>query len=82
VLQALQSIGFSVFGFKYQFCAGTSLKIGFQGHTLLYILEPINVEFTLGKNPTVTFFYVNLIPLLIMTFLIHNFRRANEKVLV
>lgn len=54
--QALQCVGFPALGIKYQFCAGPSFKIGYQVRNIISKIEPMNVEFTLGINPTSAFF--------------------------
>ena len=77
--QAVQAIGFSTFGIKYQFCAGSSIKIGYQTNNILCKLEPINVEFTLGINPTINFFYVNIVPLIIICYLIYQINQHGLK---
>ena len=72
--QAMQVAGFSALGIKYQFCAGPSFKIGYQARNIISKIEPMNVEFTLGINPTLTFFYINLIPLIISFYFIYRIK--------
>ena len=77
--QAMQVVGFSLFGIKYQFCAGSSLKIGYQANDILYIVEVINSEFTLGINPTLKFFYINVVPVIIIFYLVNHVNQEHPK---
>ena len=65
-LQMLQLVGFCIAGYKYEFSAGTSLKLLYEDTRLEMTFKPITAEFTLGINLPAQFLYVNLFPLFII----------------
>lgn len=81
-LQVIQLVGFSLAGYKYQFSAGASLKLGYEDNNLLFVLKPLTAEFTVGMNLKDEFLYVNLVPLVMIVLITHYFSQKNDSVIV
>lgn len=81
-LQLIQVIGFSMFGIKYKFCAGSLISIGYDlySNSIYYIFKPIWIEFTVGKNIVNSFLYINIVPIIIaiMIFNLYDSRKGGN----
>ena len=72
-LQSAQLVGFCLGGCKYQFEAGTSLRWLYENNRMELVFKPITAEFKAGLNLPQDFFYVNLVPLLVIYLLQKHF---------
>lgn len=65
-IQLIQSFNFSLSGLKYLFYCGSVVAIGFYDHTLDFSSALILAEFKLGIHSSNLFFYINIIPIIII----------------
>jgi hypothetical protein len=81
LLQVIQVVGFAMLGYKYQFCAGSSLTAGLniELKQVYYTLKPIDIDFTLGKNIRSTYFHLNLVPMVVIGVLLQYYHRSGTK---
>ncbi len=78
-LQLLQIFSFSLFGCKFLFTAGAVLGIELV-QALNFRIMPYSAAFELGYKSKTPFFIVNLVPVMLCTWLTKEYRHRSQKI--